>query len=136
MQPWVETGRSWVRPVEADNVKHAKAMAETTKPDVDDWIKSRMAYLPGGTWSEAWLIQIAQTIIPAVAAAVGAEEDDMTMFLEYGLQAGKHSEFYEIAKHIGWTRSQTIDGLVPIICAAATAELQSIRSRVSDLLGA
>lgn len=122
--------------LEGDNVKHAKAMAETTKHDVDEWVKSRLAYLPGGTWPEAWLIQIAQTIIPAVAAAVGAEEDDMAMFLEYGLQAGKHSEFYEIAKHIGWTRMQTIDVLVPIICAAATAELQLLRNRVSDLVGA
>jgi predicted ATPase len=121
--------------LEGDNVKHAKAMAETTKSDVDHWIKSRLAYLPGGTWPEAWLIQVAQGVIPAVAAAVGAGEDEMAMFLEYGLQAGKHNEFYEIAKHIGWSRSQTVDVLVPVICGAASAELEALRVRVSDLLG-
>jgi hypothetical protein len=123
-------------PLESDNLKHAQAMAESPKPDFVDWFKTRLTYLPTLSWPEAWIIQTAQGIIPQVAAAVGAEEDDMAMFLEYGLQAGKHSEFYELAKHLGLSRQQTLDIVVPIVCGAANSQLDEFRAKVDEMLAA
>lgn len=119
---------------EQDNAKHAKSMAENVKPDFDNWLAQRIAYLPSESWPEAWLIAEAKKVIPAISAAVSAEEDDMTMYLEYGLQAGKHSEFFEISKQVGLTREQTIDVLIPIICSSANSELEGLRQKISGLL--
>lgn len=122
------------RPLESDNIGYARSMSENPRADFNDWIKARISYLPGTTWPESWLVQAGQKSIPPLAAAVGASDDEMAMFLEYGLQAGKHAEFREIAKQIGLTRSQAIDMLIPIICGASSAEFDELRACVSEKL--
>lgn len=121
--------------LETDNFNHAKSMAENPKDDFEEWFKERLTYLPKDSWPEAWLVQSAKGIIPAISAAVSANEDDMTMYLEYALQAGKHNEFHEIAKHIGLSREQTIDILIPIICGAMIGDIKHIRDQIEQILG-
>ncbi|WP_081682137.1 ATP-dependent nuclease [Pseudacidovorax intermedius] len=120
--------------LETKNINHAKSMAETKRSDFENWIKSRMCYLPSETWPESWLVQTAKEITPAVAAAVGAEEDELSMYLDYGLQAGKHREFSEIALRLGLSRDQAINAIVPLVCAAATQELEALRAKVVEAL--
>lgn len=45
------------RDLQKDNLNHAKDMAELTDTNFGDWFNSRVSYLPGDTWPEAWLIQ-------------------------------------------------------------------------------
>lgn len=120
--------------LQSKNIAHAKAMAEAARPDFESWMLSRICYLPGDSWPETWLVQTAKHFVPAVAAAVSAEEDEMAMFLDYGLQAGKHKEFGEIALRVGLSRSQTISALVPIICANASTEFDALRLKISKCL--
>ncbi|WP_295850298.1 AAA family ATPase [uncultured Xylophilus sp.] len=122
------------RKLEEDNIGHAKNMAETPKADFNDWITGRMAYLPGETWPESWLIQHAQTMPLAIALAVGSDEDSITSFLEYSLAAGKHQEFSELAKHIGLSRQQTIDLVIPIICSHTTQHFTDLVERIESKL--
>lgn len=120
--------------LQAKNIAHAKSMAETSNSDFESWMLARICYLPGDTWPESWLVQACKNVIPMVAAAVGADDDEMAMFLDYGLQAGKHKEFYEIAHRVGLSRSQAISALIPIVCAAACAEFDTLRAKITNCL--
>jgi len=120
--------------LQVKNIAHAKSMAETSNSDFENWMLARMCYLPGNTWPESWLVQTAKNFIPMIAAAVGADEDEMAMFLDYGLQAGKHKEFGEIALRVGLSRSQAISALIPTICTTASAEFEFLREKIDNCL--
>ncbi|MRR07533.1 MAG: ATP-binding protein [Deltaproteobacteria bacterium] len=96
------------RKLEKDNLSYAKSMAELTDEDFDKWFHERITYLPGNTWPEAWLIQRNQEYPQPLADMLDAHPDWLLEIMEYGLQAGKHNEFYEIAKHLGLARQQCI----------------------------
>jgi hypothetical protein len=93
------------KPKEDDNIGHAKKMAENVNEDFDDWFRSHIAYLPGDTWPESWLVQKNTEHTDSLAILTGTEVDYLADILEYALQAGKHNEFYEISKNLGLERS-------------------------------
>lgn len=96
------------RKLEKDNLIHAQSMAELTDDDFEEWFNSRVSYLPGETWPEAWLIQQNKEHSSSLAALLVAEENGLVEVMEYGLQAGKHNEFFEISKHLGLEKQQCI----------------------------
>lgn len=95
-----------------DNLEHAKSMAELTDADFEQWFYSRVAYLPGDTWPEAWLIQANQEFVGTLADMLFTEENWLAEVLEYGLQAGKHNEFHELANQLGLAKHQCIQALM------------------------
>src|SRR5690606_18322324 len=70
------------------------------------------AYLPGDTWPETWLLQVNQMFVRNLAEALSIDENSLVEILEYGLQAGKHNEFYELSMQLGLSESQCIQALV------------------------
>ena len=101
-------------------------MAENTKDAFNDWICQRISYLPGETWPEAWIVQKCAEAPEALAAILSLEVDELQEILEYGLQAGKHNEFYEIAKHVGLDRTQCLQSLTTAICTAFPSEFVEV----------
>jgi predicted ATPase len=116
-------------------LKHAKAMAETNSTEFQDWFNSRIAFLPGKTWPEAWIVQGAKQCIKELAAALLADVDSLSDILEYGLQAGKHNEFYEMAKHLGLNREQCLQVFAGVVCEACADELKELVTKVKTHLG-
>lgn len=100
------------RKLAKDNLNHARSMAELTDSDFEQWFKERIAYLPGDSWPESWLIQVNQAFVGGLAEMLSADENWLTEVLEYGLQAGKHNEFNELAKQLGLARHQCIQALM------------------------
>jgi len=116
------------------NFEHAKSMCEKQKDDFSEWFSSRIDYLPGDTWPEAWLIQRATECLQPLAQAVSCEADSLKDILEYGRQAGKHNEFYEIAKHLGIQRDMCLQSIAMIVTGAFQTEFQPLVAHVTKAL--
>lgn len=122
------------RSKESDNITHSKNMSENVTPEFEEWIKSRIAYLPGETWPEAWIIQKSSESLLPLSAILGVDADSLAEFLEYGLQAGKHNEFYEISKNIGLPREQCLQLFSTNVCSNFSDEFGVILNFIENVL--
>ncbi|MCY1383858.1 hypothetical protein D9M69_720260 [compost metagenome] len=69
-----------------------------------------------------------------VEVALGLEEDRVPEVLEYGLQAGKHNEFFEISSHVGLEKNHTLQHLCHIIKLAFHDEMNPLKERIESFL--
>lgn len=120
---------------EKENLGHAKNMTENSGADFKAWYGSKITYLPGETWPESWIVQKAMEASELAATALAVELDAIKGILEYGLQAGKHNEFYEIAQNIGLPRQQCLERLCAIVCQAFPEEIAPLTKCIDELLG-
>lgn len=116
------------------NLEHAKSMCEKPKGDFAEWFASRIDYLPGETWPEAWLIQRATECIASLAQSVSCDPDTLKDVLEYGLQAGKHNEFYEIAKQLGVERDMCLQSVAMVVTGTFKQEFEPLISHLVKAL--
>jgi predicted ATPase len=122
------------RPKQNDNFAHAKDMCEKPRPDFAEWFSSHIDYLPGDTWPEAWLVQRATECIPYLSYAVSCDPDMLRDILEYGLQAGKHNEFYEIARQLGTERGMCLQSIVTVVAITFNNEFSTLISNIEKAL--
>lgn len=118
------------------NFGHAKNMAEKAKEDFEDWYKARSTYLPGDTWPEAWLLLKAKEALTPLSSVLGTDEDELESVIEYGEQAGKHNEFYEIGKRLGLDRHKCLLHFTSILCPMFASELKVSTAGVEAFLNA
>jgi len=114
------------RAKESDNLDHAKKMAENPGAQFKEWYENHSCYLPGETWPEAWLIQKAIEVKSLAATALSSDSDEVTGILEYGLQAGKHNEFFEVAQNVGLDKQQCLERIAATVAAAFPAEFSEL----------
>lgn len=119
---------------EQDNLSHAKKMAENNKENFAGWFKSHIAYLPGDTWPEAWIVQKGFGCIETLSNLTSADADNLNDVLEFGLQAGKHNEFFEISKSIGLDRSACLQLFTLSVCQRFSEEFKPIVSQIEEML--
>lgn len=118
-----------------DNLKHAKNMAENYSSSFEGWFKERVAYLPGGTWPEAWVVEKCKTNLSASANALSIDDEgEAAEILEYGLQAGKHNEFHEIAVNVGLRKDQCLQRLTAVAKMVSPADFTSIAQVINSKL--
>jgi predicted ATPase len=122
------------RALKSDNLNHARKMAENPSKDFEKWFSDRTSYLPGDTWPEAWIVQKCVEVPKLVEIALGLEEDRVPEVLEYGLQAGKHNEFFEISSHVGLEKNHTLQHLCHIIKLAFHDEMNPLKERIESFL--
>ncbi|WP_349969562.1 AAA family ATPase [Pseudomonas caspiana] len=121
-------------PKAVDNLSHARKMVENPPADFDTWYNDRISYLPGDTWPEAWIVQQAKEYPELVSIALGLDIERVDELMEYGLQAGKHNEFFEIASNIGLDKTQCLQYLTKVVCTASTPELAGLLNFISARL--
>jgi predicted ATPase len=119
-----------------DNLEHAKRMAENVRPDFGDWFEKHALYLPGDAWPELWLLQKATEAIDPLAAVLSTTTDELTDIIEYGMQAGKHNEFHEIAKHLGLEQAQCLQLFATVIASSFAVELAPLVTRIQAAIDA
>jgi len=122
------------RDKEADNFEHAKNMCENPKDDFDAWFKSRINYLPSDTWPENWLVQRASDCSDLLSQTLSCEEDTLKDILEYGFQAGKHKEFYEISKQLGMERDMCVQMFSAVVSKSFAVELKPLIDHIAKAL--
>jgi hypothetical protein len=119
----------------SDNYGHARNMAEKVSEDFESWYQARSCHLPGETWPESWLLSKAKEVLPALSTTLGTTEDELTTAIEYGEQAGKHSEFYELGKQLGLEKSNCLMLFTTVICSIFALELAGLSKKIDELLG-
>ena len=90
--------------------------------------------MPGDEWPEAWLVQRGTECIDALGAVFQIDVESLKEFLEYGLQAGKHKEFYEIAKHLGMERAICLQTFVMTVCNSFPEDFKHLEAHVEKVL--
>lgn len=122
------------RAKENDNFAHAQKMAENVNDDFSDWFQAHITYLPGDTWPEAWIVQKSTECIDELCTLTSSDPDALVDVLEYGLQAGKHNEFFEISKNLGLERNACLQLFTISICHKFPGETESIASRITEVI--
>ena len=115
---------------EVVNRDHCKKMAEKPKGDFEQWWSARVCYLPGDTWPESWLLQMASGSMGELCRRVGLGEDDLAAAIEYGKQAGKHDEFYELSKHVALDEQQCLNHFACAVTESCKADVASLNEAV------
>jgi predicted ATPase len=119
---------------EKANLDHAKKMCEKVPEGFDSWFSERVAYIPGESWPEAWLLQKALECLAPLAEFLSVDKSDLAEIIEYGQQAGKHDEFFEISKHLGMAREMCLQVFAMLVCNQYPEEFAALTKKVSDLL--
>lgn len=119
---------------ETYNLTHAQKMAENVAEDFSTWFHAHIAYLLGETWPESWIVQKSTECIEALCNVTSTDQDAMADVLEYGLQAGKHNEFFEISKHLGLDRHTCLQLFTICVCQNCPNEVDPIVSRIEEVL--
>lgn len=122
------------RSKEQDNQAHAEKMAEHVGDDFPAWYKSRIAYLPGDTWPEAWILQKGANCLDALSSLTSSDPDALVAILEYGLQAGKHNEFYEVSKNLGLEEKACLQLFATGVCQVHSEEFDTLVTQIEQLL--
>ena len=66
-----------------------------------EWFKNRMAFLPGNTWPEKWMIKKLKSLdISSFAKICGTTNEKLTSYLDEALSAEKHNELHILAKKL------------------------------------
>jgi hypothetical protein len=134
MKPTIAVFDGDQRPKESSNFDHARSMCEKTKGDFAAWFSDRIDYLPGDTWPEAWLIQRASENVGALATLLTCDAEVLSDTLEYGLQAGKHNEFFEIAKQLGMDRQMCLQSFTMVVCSSNVEVFKPLVTKVEKAL--
>lgn len=122
------------RSKQGDNLEHAKSMCEKIKGDFTAWFVAHIGYLPGDTWPEAWLVQRATECVEPLASLLSCDPDTLKDILEYGLQAGKHNEFFEISRQLGMDRVMCLQLCATIVCNTFADEFKPLVAKVAQTI--
>jgi predicted ATPase len=116
------------------NFDHAKSMSENIKDDFPVWFESHINYLPGDSWPEAWLVQKSFDCLEPLAASLSSDPDSLKDILDYGQQAGKHNEFFEISKHLGMQREACIHTFAMVVGSYFSDEFKDLVAHIERKL--
>lgn len=107
--------------------------------EIDSWISTRLAYLPGNTWPEAWLIEQAQITdaiygLSSLAKTWGIKESQLAPFLSEALTAGKHKELYTLESNLHYGHEKILRDLISHIHHTDPSVFKSIIEKVEKQL--
>jgi len=119
---------------QAQNLTHAKNMAERVKADFETWFTSKITYLPGENWPELWLLKRAAQIPVTLVKILGAEREDLLAAIESGLHAGKHKELFEMAKQLGLERDLCLNLISTTVMQEFGDEFTGVVDRIHATL--
>ena len=122
--------------LQSNNLNYAKKMLESGDDKFEEWFTEHIAYLPGDIWPESWIIQKNQEATSTLALLVNTDEDFLTDVMEYGLQAGKHNEFFEIAEHLGLSKEQCLQLFATNIKQHFENEFNDLIRKIKNMLEA
>lgn len=119
--------------------KYLEQQFNCSLDEIDDWISSRIDYLPGNTWPEAWLINqvLDLDLIYKPSTLVktwGIKENQLTPFLSEALNAGKHKEFHTLESILHYGSEKILRDLISYINHSDPDAFKSIVEKVQKQL--
>jgi predicted ATPase len=111
---------------------------ETAKDrdDATEWIENRLAFLPGDTRPERWLLQtIRNDISENLTDDFGVAKEVLTGFVEEALSSTDHTELYVMSQRLNLASSAVESRLVRAAIRRSSNEIVTIVSYVRGFLG-
>jgi hypothetical protein len=126
------------RTKEGQLVEHARKMAEITKEDekekFDEWVKSKIGYLPGVTWPEAWLMEAGKEVADEIAILVGSDSDSVVEALTKGEKAGKHGELHRAGMELGLERESFMQIIAGVVARKLSDRFEEVVNQIGTML--
>ena len=117
------------------NLNYAKKMIEIDDGKFDSWFKERVEFLPSDTWPESYIVQKCKdSLLETKETLALDDENDAFEYMEYGLQAGKHNEFFEISSHVGLDADDCAKKLCELVAKKYSNEFSPVKEIVEKLL--
>jgi len=85
----------------------------SSNDEIENWLNSRLEYLPGDTWPESWVVnELKKSECTYLTETIGLSFEELNAKFDVALLAGKHNEFYSLAEQVN------LDvGFITSICA-------------------
>lgn len=115
------------RAKESKNITFTYKTSERNDPTFKEWYQEKVSYFPGDQWPERWILEKNLLALDNLSKIANTDPDQLSDIIKNGLSAGKHNEFYSIAKAMGTTREQAI-----FICCSNIQ--QSFAQEFSDII--
>jgi predicted ATPase len=121
------------RILEPKNIEHAQGMAERNE-NITEWLKSRIEYIPGDTWPEAWLLQKCMEVPGELGSVLGVDADRALAIVEYSLQAGKHEEFSEMGEQVNLDPERCLILTCGVVCRCFPEDFDALKASIENML--
>ena len=108
-----------------------------SEEEINEWIGSRLNYLPGEVWPEKWLIESAQDVEDKNELLHAWSLDSATRLdsaFENALLAGDHREFYTLHEEMQQPERQLICDLARFVNKAQPENMESLVSKIEECL--
>jgi len=118
----------------SENSLHSQNTMEIKDESYKDWFNSKSFYLPGNTWPEAWVIEKCKESIEALSKTTKTPPSTLSEIIEYGLEAGKHNEFYEIGRHLNLPKDEVLSMFCSHISQHHPEEIEPLIKQIQSEL--
>ena len=108
-----------------------------SEAEIDDWIGSRLNYLPGDEWPERWLIESARAVEDKSDLVDDWGLDSAVRLnnaLDNSLLAGKHCEFFTLHEEMQQPQEQIVRDLARFVNKAQPENMGNIVSVLEERL--
>jgi AAA15 family ATPase/GTPase len=122
------------RPKEGKNIVFAQKTSERKDPNFKEWFQERSDYFPSQTWPEKWILERNLESLENLSKLANTDANQLSDIINDGLMAGKHNEFYTIAKAMGISREQAIFIYCSNVQQCFPAEFNEIIEKISRKL--
>jgi predicted ATPase len=101
--------------------------SEEVTVEMENWLNQRIEYLPGSTWPESWVLnEIKASDCKFLCSVINIDKGQLIHYIEEALRAGKHNEFYILAKKVNLERD--------LIISSCAIEVINIHSETFKIL--
>ena len=92
-------------------------------------------HLNSHTWPEKWLFETAQTLaLDELADSLIIDKTRLEQYIEEGLQAGKHREFYTLSQLVYQSEKQVRKDVCRFSCRKRPRRFRPLVERIKQLL--
>lgn len=100
-----------------------------------NWFSERVAFLPGSTWPERWLIDALLTVdIAELAGSLRVSVEELSSYLKESRNAGKHDEFYHLANNLCLEPESVLQASARCVAAQKSDDFRQINEILARYL--
>jgi hypothetical protein len=91
-----------------DNISTFKSLSEQVGNGYESWFLDHIAYMPGETWPERWVVTKAIGEPERIALLFNADSGEIKSILTQAISANRHAEFYEMGRLVNLAEEEVL----------------------------
>jgi len=116
---------------------HVETRYRNSETEINEWIDTRLAFLPSNKWPERWLVETARNATDKAALTYTWGVDSTARLdnaLENALLAGKHREFFTLHEEMQQPVGQIVCDLARFVNKSQPEDMEDIASKIEVML--